>query len=73
MFIDELEILREQLEQNDCPHTHLFALTPVHTELTETKLDSEAGMNNVLEVKIYGWNQEWAVRHGLMPSTPTND
>ena len=71
MFIDELEGLREQLEENDCPHTHLFALPTVNSELTETKLDSEARMNGVLEVKIYGWNEEWAVKHGLKPAGPS--
>jgi hypothetical protein len=71
MLIDELEILREQLEQGDCPHTHLFSPEAVGVELTATKLaDQENEKNIVCEVKIYGWNEEWAVRHGLKPAGP---
>jgi hypothetical protein len=74
MLIDELEIIREQLEQNDCPHTHLFSPASVGTELTETKIASQEHENNVIcHVKIYGWNEEWAVRHGLKPEQPKNE
>lgn len=72
MFIDELEGLREQLEENDCPHTHLFALSTTSSELTQTKLDSERQADTVLHVKIYGWNEEWAVKHGLKPAGPSS-
>jgi len=59
MLIDELESLREQLELNDCPHTHLFSSNPPPTELTTTKLaDQEDEVNMVHHVKIYGWNEE---------------
>jgi hypothetical protein len=67
MLIDELEGLREQLELNDCPHTHLFALGVPNGELTATKLPSEEQMRTVSELKIYGWNEDWAVKHGLRP------
>jgi hypothetical protein len=67
MLIDELESLREQLESNDCPHTHLFSWG--QGGLTTTKLtDQESAVNIVDQVKIYGWNQEWAHRHGLKPA-----
>jgi hypothetical protein len=70
MLIDELEILREQLEQNDCPHTHLFSPEAAGSELTPTKIADQKDENNVVcHVKIYGWNEEWAVRHGLKPPT----
>ena len=66
MLIDELEILREQLELNDCPHAHLFSFVGDRSELTTTKLaDQEGEVNIVKDVKIYGWNEEWARRHGL--------
>jgi len=68
MLISELENLREQIERNDCPHSHLFAITP-NSELTTTKLrDSAVETNIVQEVKIYGWNEEWAQRHYLKPA-----
>ena len=66
MLIDELETLREQLEKNECPHTHLCSSEAGGDELTVTKLANQ-GDENVLvcHLKIYGWNEEWAVRHGL--------
>lgn len=65
MLISELEALRDQLELNDCPHTHLFSYTP-RNELTTKKLSNQPNEANIVhEVKIYGWNEEWAVRHGL--------
>lgn len=66
MLIDELEGLREQLELNDCPHTHLFSPESAGDELTATKLGDQCGEVNVVHhVNIYGWNEEWASRHGL--------
>jgi len=68
MLIDELEGLREQLVLNDCPHTHLFSFLPDSNALTTTKLDSHVDEVNVVHsVKIYGWNEEWSRRHGLVP------
>ncbi len=69
---DELESLRERLELDDCPHTHLFSTIPGRSELTTTKLtDQEGEVNTIHHVKIYGWNNEWARRHGLKPPTET--
>jgi hypothetical protein len=71
MLIDELEIIREQLEQNDCPHTHLFSPEAAGPELTATKIASQQLEHNIVcEVKIYGWNDEWAARHGLKRQPP---
>ena len=71
MLIDELEIIREELEKNDCPYTHLFSPTAAGAELTDTKIASQENENNVIcHVKFYGWNEEWAVRHGLKPESP---
>jgi hypothetical protein len=69
ILIRELEQLKEQLELNDCPHTHLFTTSdPSARELTKTKLDSQASEVNIVHhVKIYGWNEEWARKHGLKP------
>jgi len=64
-LIAELESIRESLEENDCPHTHLF-VTDDGTELTGTKLHNQPNEENIVHhVKIYGWNEEWAVKHNL--------
>jgi hypothetical protein len=69
ILIEELQNLREQLELDDCPHTHLFSFPEDSHELTTTKLvDQQNEVNVVCHVKIYGWNEEWAQRHGLKPS-----
>ena len=68
MLIDELESIREQLVEGDCPHTHLFSPTCGRNELTMTKLEEQQNeVNTVHHVKIYGWNSEWAVNHRLLP------
>jgi hypothetical protein len=69
ILIDELQKLKADLELNDCPHTHLFVTSnPSARELTSSKLaDQEHEVNVVHHVKIYGWNEEWARRHGLKP------
>jgi hypothetical protein len=65
-LIEELQLLRSQLLDDDCPHTHLFAPECAGDELTTTKLRDQPGEENVvIHVKIYGWNKEWAHRHGL--------
>lgn len=65
-LIEQLETLRNQLEKNECPHTHLFSSEAGGDELTVTKLANEEGEDVVVcHLKIYGWNEEWAVRHGL--------
>jgi Immunity protein 32 len=66
VLIEELQRLRSQLLENDCPHTHLFSAEWGGGELTTTKLQNQPGEDNTVHhVKIYGWNEEWAVRHGL--------
>jgi hypothetical protein len=70
-LIDALNELKMQLAQDDCPHTHLWPRRGYGPYLTTSKLDSQDGEDNVIQqVKIYGWNEEWAVRHGLRPPTP---
>ena len=66
LLIRELESLRDAIAENDCPHTHLFSAEAAGRELSNTKLDNQpAEVHNVCHVKIYGWNCEWAIRHGL--------
>lgn len=65
LLISELQQLHESLVVDDCPHTHLFA-PESFGELTNTKLeDQELEVNVVNHVKLYGWNEEWAEKHGL--------
>ena len=76
MLIQELEALRKQLLKDDCPHTHLFGYSdrPENNDLTLTKLKDQPGeVNQVLQVKIYGWNEEWARRHELKPCQKSQD
>ena len=74
LLISQLELLRSQLKSNDCPHTHLTAYGIDDDLLTTTKLsDQPAEFHQVSHVKIYGWTEEWAVRHGLKPAESTHD
>lgn len=66
-LISELEGIRDLLLENDCPHTHLFSKRAAGYELTETKLQSQPVEKQIVHhVKIYGWNDEWAKKHGLL-------
>ena len=69
ILIEELQKLKEDLESNDCPHAHLFVTSDESArELTATKIASqEHEVNIVHHVKIYGWNEDWARKHGLKP------
>ncbi len=63
-LIETLEYIRDSLVANDCPHGHLFA----NDELTSTMLTNQQHESkNVVHVKIYGWNDEWAKKHKLRP------
>jgi hypothetical protein len=69
-LIHRLEALRKQLLKDDSPDTHLFGYSgrPEGRDLTLTKLKDQPGeVNQVLQVKIYGWSDDWAKRHGLKP------
>ena len=74
LLIKELEHLRDGLDLDDCPHSHLFCgLNPATDELTATKIATQEGeVNIVLHVKIYGWNEKWARYHRLKAS-PDSD
>jgi len=70
LLIRELNVLRDQLLKDDCPHTHLFSPVSGGDELTETKLrDQPSESQQVCHVKIYGWNEEWAKSYGLKPES----
>lgn len=60
--------LKRTIEAGECPHDHLHSRSWAGNELTETMLDQERskGCMQVHHVKIYGWTDEWASKHGLV-------
>lgn len=67
LLIKELTWLREKLEANKCEHTHLMSPEWAGDELTTSKLKHQEGEDSIIhEVKIYGWNDEWKKKHGLV-------
>jgi hypothetical protein len=68
-LIKELEYLRKELKNNDCPHTHLFSEDWGSGELsTSTMLNKDAEGLAVHHLKMYGWNNEWVKKHGFKRS-----
>ena len=67
LLIKELTWLRQKLDADECNHTHLRSPDWAGNELTTSKLEGqEAEANIVHDVKIYGWNDEWKKKHGLV-------
>ena len=67
LLIAELVRLRDQLNLDECPHTHLHSFEEADGQLSTAKLrDQPTEIHSVHHVKIYGWNREWKHRHGLM-------
>ncbi|MEM9411494.1 MAG: hypothetical protein AAGA30_10295 [Planctomycetota bacterium] len=63
-LIETLRELRDSMLENVCPHDHLFC----DDGLTMTMLATQPHEKNTVgHVKIYGWNDEWAVKHRLRP------
>lgn len=60
--------LKQKIESGECPHDHLHSTSWAGSELTETMLAQErsAGCKQVHHVKVYGWTDEWASKHGLV-------
>lgn len=66
LLIGRLVLIRDQLVKGECPHTHLHSKEAVGDELSTTKLADQPNESSIVhQVKIYGWNDEWAVIHGL--------
>lgn len=67
LLINQLQLLRTRLLENDCPHIHLFSPVSGGNELSVAMLkDQPNEVHQVCHVKMYGWNEEWAKRHGLI-------
>lgn len=66
-LISELNYIRKELEEKDCPHSHLFSEDWGGWELTATKLkDQKDEINLVHHLKIYGWSEEWKNKYDLV-------
>lgn len=59
--------LKKRLLAGDCPHDHLMSASWGGGELSETMLAEEQGKGcrQVHHITLYGWNEEWARKHGL--------
>lgn len=66
-----ISALRRHVAQGECEHEHFFSAAWGGSELTETMLEHERtdGCTQAHHFKLCGWTEEWAVKHGLLPST----
>jgi hypothetical protein len=60
--------LKRGISAGECPHDHLFSVSWGGNELAETMLPQEKakGCKQVHHLKLYGWTDEWALKHGLV-------
>ena len=65
-----LRRVREQVAAGVCEDNHLFSNSWGGKDLTETMLESEreTGARQVQHLKLFGWTDEWSVKHGLSPN-----
>lgn len=67
LMIDSLVRLRDLVAAGKCEDLHFFADEALGGELTSTMLTDSASEARVAQhVKVYGWTEEWAKRHGLL-------
>ncbi len=67
-LIEKLEGLKTLVEDGHCEDAHLFSSDSIGNELSSTKLETVPAEHNVVQhVKLYGWTDEWACAHGLIP------
>ena len=63
VLISSLERLRRAVERGECDHDHLMTPEWAGSELSEKKgIESGAVIHHL---KIYGWTEEWAKKHGF--------
>jgi hypothetical protein len=64
VLIATLERLKRNIEAGSCEHDHLFSEAWGGHELSETMGCEEKGYV-IHHVKVYGWTEEWALKHGF--------
>jgi hypothetical protein len=64
--------LRQRVANGECEDSHLFSQAWGGAELTESMLPQEqsSGCRQVHHLKLYGWTQGWAHKHGLSKDAP---
>jgi len=70
VFIKSLQRLRKKIDEDKCDHDHLMTEAWAGDgELTEAPGCEKEG-HAVHHIKLYGWTDEWAKKHGFIEETP---
>ena len=64
LLIRILSHLRKRIDEDQCDHNHLMTESWGGQGLTEVPACEKDG-RIVHHVKIYGWTEEWARKHGM--------
>jgi hypothetical protein len=62
-LIRSLTRIRQKIDQDVCDHDHLMMDDWGGAGLSERSMPD--GVHMIHHVKIFGWTQEWARKHGL--------
>jgi hypothetical protein len=67
ILIEQLKSLKNALESDEAPHSHLMSESWGMNDLTESMLNSERkdGCRQVQHIKLYAWSKEWKTKHDL--------
>lgn len=63
-LIGSLERLKKKVEAGECDHGHMHSDAWAGDELSESK-GCETDGDIIHHVKLYGWTDEWAKKHGF--------
>jgi hypothetical protein len=64
VLISALDRLKRKIDSGACDHDHLHSDEWAGDELSET-MGCEKDGHIVHHVKLYGWTEEWARKHGF--------
>ena len=64
-LIESLSYIKNSLNKNQCEHDHLFTPDWGGSELSNKNTIVADGHSLVHHLKIYGWTEEWAKKHGF--------
>ena len=64
-LITRLCKLRAHLENGECEHDHFMTESWAGQDLSENNQIMEAGHSTVHHLKVFGWTDEWATKHGF--------